>query len=108
MELPQALIPHESRIAYTLSQESTPTSIVELLRNHVFHISDPRFLWTVCHLVRFSAQSEASNSRPIEEFLADSKRHALLVLSLFTCFSNFYCLYHVKCLFVFAGPYCPC
>lgn len=30
-----ALIPHESRIAYPLNQESTPTSIEELLHNHV-------------------------------------------------------------------------
>lgn len=83
-ELPQALIPHESGIVYTLSQESTTTSITEVLRNHVFEaspdINDPRLMGIVCHLVKLSAQSEVSSSRPVEKLFADSKRHALLVL----------------------------
>lgn len=55
IELPQAQIFHESGIAYTLNQESTTTSIAELLYNHVFghspDICDPRLLGTFYHLV---------------------------------------------------------
>lgn len=107
-KLSHALIPHKLGITYTLNKESTPTSITELLRNHIFGSSpdtnDPRFLGTVCHLVKFSAQSEASSSKLVEKLFADSKRQALLVLSLFIYFTDFCCPYYVNCLSVFAGP----
>lgn len=39
IKLPRALISHESGVAYHLDQESTLTSTVELLHNHIFKAS---------------------------------------------------------------------
>lgn len=83
IKLSQALVPHESGVAYILNQESTPTSIAELLRNYVFgsspDIFDSWLLGTLCHLIKSTTQSETSSSKPIEELFIDFKRQVLLV-----------------------------
>lgn len=111
IEFPQTLIAHESRVAYTINQELTPTSIAELLYNYVFRssldISDPRLLGTFFHLFKPNAQSEASNLKPMEELFADSKRQVLLVPSLFSYIISFF-HYHTKCLFILASSQYPC
>lgn len=83
LELPHALVPYELGFTYQLNEESTPTSIMELLRNHVFRasldISNPRLLGIFYHLVKSSAQGETGGLKPIEELFAGSKRQVRLV-----------------------------
>lgn len=81
--LPTALISNESRLHFQLNPNSTPTSIAELLSNHVFgpspNLTDPRMVSMICRVIESIEQSASFTARTKEDLFRASKRQVILV-----------------------------
>lgn len=83
--LPTVLISNDSRLTFQLSPSSTPTSIIELLSNHVFRSSpnlmDHRMVSTIFRVIESTEHSNSFTTQTEEDLFRASKRQVLLINS---------------------------
>lgn len=94
--LPTTLIPNKSGLHFQLNPDSMPTSIVELLNNHVFgkfpNLTEPWMVSKIFHIVQFTEQSASFAAKIEGDLFGASKRQVLLI--------SFFLLFFLPCNFL--------
>ncbi|XP_021593661.1 uncharacterized protein LOC110600998 [Manihot esculenta] len=83
-ELSTALISDEAGLPFQLGPDSTPTSIAEVLSNHIFgpfpSLIGHQMMSTIFRLIESTVHSNSFASRVEEDLFKASKRQVLLLL----------------------------